>query len=69
MIQRVGCRLDTSKSAWRFLHPEDPWDERYISLHEWMKFYWINVGKYGSPKDPLGNCEGFLFDILFAVQI
>ena len=38
----------------------DPWDERYIYLHEWLR----NVGKYTSPMDPMGYLKKHNFDPL-----
>ena len=34
--------------------PQDPSDERYIYLHEWL-ICMVNVGKYTSPMDPMGT--------------
>ena len=33
----------------------DPWDDLYIYLHEWLIFMVVNVAKYTSPMDPMGN--------------
>ena len=40
--------------------PHDPWDERYIYLHEWLVLM-VNVvyGKYTSPTDSFGNTTQF----------
>ena len=39
--------------------PEDPWDERYIYLHEWLIFM-VNVGKY-TIHGSSGNGRNTLF--------
>ena len=31
----------------------DPWEERYIYLHEWL-FFMVNVGQYNISMDPMG---------------
>ena len=31
----------------------DPWDERYIYIHEWLKFM-VNVGNYTMTMNPMG---------------
>ena len=43
----------------------DPWDERYIHLHECLIFM-VNVARYASPVDPMGLCilSAFLADFL-----
>ena len=33
---------------------KDPWDERYIYLHEWLIFM-VNVGTYAIPIDSMGK--------------
>ena len=33
----------------------DPWDERYIYLHEWLVFCGKLVGKYINPMDPINK--------------
>ena len=40
----------------------DPWDERSIYLHEWLKMlkFVVNVGQYASPMDPMGHRKFFL---------
>ena len=41
------------KKVTRFHKPEDPWDWD-IYLREWL-ILMVNVGKYTSPMDPMGN--------------
>ena len=45
-------RFPTKKTP-HFHNPYDPWDW-YIYLHEWL-ILMVNVGKYTSPMDPMGN--------------
>ena len=54
----------------------DPWDERYIYLHEWLSCM-VNVGIYASPMDAMGyidfrssrNCGGGYHLLLTCVQV
>ena len=48
-------RLITRKTWFCLNNSHDPWDERYIHLHEWLIF----VGKYTSPMDLTGNSNVF----------
>ena len=55
MIAVDMVRLITRKTWFCLNNSHDPWDERYIHLHEWLIF----VGKYTSPMDPMGNSNVF----------
>ena len=48
-LREVAEKVGTTK----FPHPYPPWDW-YISLHL-VDFYGINVGKYTTPMDPMGQ--------------
>ena len=48
------------KGAWcfcstLFMPMTDPWDERYIYLHEWLFFYGKLISKYISLMDPINK--------------
>ena len=50
--------LEPEKGSFQIPVP-DPWDERYIYLHEWLFFLMVNEGKYTSPMDLMGNGISF----------
>ena len=35
--------------------PNDPWDERYLYLHDWLVFFMVNVGKYTIHRSHMGS--------------
>ena len=45
-----------------FMFPQDPWDERYISLRL-AKMFGKLVSKYTSPMDPIGLVSWFISPI------
>ena len=52
-LQRV--QVSEYKEFTQIGNPWDAWDW-YIYLHLWLKFM-VNVGKYISPMDPMGNID------------